>query len=295
VEEVSVVAETAFLTAVQSYLQGALQNPAPALIGVAEPETDAQLPAVVLSLESTERAGNGLGERSTLITDGALRWTVSIDLANPVLPEDPIVRLLDNARLNLILPHGGQVRQDASTGPLGPSDLSVNVAGTDITVVSSAPAPGQVIADPVVGQLTFGSALPATGIVTVTYFLGQWEQRVIRFKGVLRADACGADADAGTSVADAIVTALTSADAKTAITRLLRIELVALSSVGASEQPTGLRRRTARFSFDFESEDNHPDASGGVIARIPINVRLGIAAGNPATGTVSTTVVPVSG
>jgi hypothetical protein len=287
------MAETAFLTAVQSYLQSALQNPAPALIGVAEPETVGQLPAVVLSLESTERAANGLGERSTLITDGALQWTVTIDLANPVLPEDPTVRLLDNARLKLILPHGGQVRQDASTGPLGPADLSVNVAGTDIAVVTGAPAPGRVSADPTVGQLTFGSALPAAGIVTVTYFLGQWEQRVIRFKGVLRADACGANADAGTSFADAIVAALTSADAKTAITRLLRIELNALSSVGAPEQPTGLRRRTARFSFDFESEDNRPDSSGGVISRVPINVKLSVAAAN--RGTVTASVVPVSG
>lgn len=289
------MAETAFLAAVQGYLQSALQNPAPALIGVAEPETVGQLPAVVLSLESTERAANGLGERSTLITDGALQWTVTIDLANPVLPEDPTFRLLDNARLRLILPHGGQVRQDASTGPLGPADLSVNVAGNDIAVVTGAPAPGQVRADPTVGQLTFGSALPAIGIVTVTYFLGQWEQRVIRFKGLLRADACGANADAGASVADAIVAALTSADAKTGITRLLRIELNALSSVGAPEQPTGLRRRTARFSFDFESEDNRPDSSGGVISRVPINVKLSVAAANPVTGTVSASVVPVSG
>jgi len=289
------VAETAFLTAVQSYLQSALQNPAPALIGVAEPETGAQLPAVVLSLESTERAGNGLGERSTLITDGALRWTVTIDLANPVLPEDPSFRLLDDARLNLILPHGGLVRQDASSGPLGPADLSVNVAGSDIAVVTSTPAAGEVSADPTVGKLTFGSALPPTGVVTVSYFLGQWEQRVVRFKGVLRADACGADAGTGASVGDAIIAAMTAPDARTAITRLLRIELNALSSVGASEQPTGLHRRTARFSFDFESEDNRPDSSGGVISRIPINVRLSVAAGNPATGTINVTVVPVSG
>src|SRR5260370_34434636 len=126
------MAETAFLTAVQGYLQSSLQNPAPALIGVAEPETVGQLPAVVLSLESTERAANGLGERSTLITEGALLWTVTIDLANPVLPEDPTFRLLDNARLRLILPPGGQAPQDATTGPPAPGRLSATVPANNM-------------------------------------------------------------------------------------------------------------------------------------------------------------------
>jgi hypothetical protein len=287
--------ETAFLNAVRSYLQGALNNPAPALIGVAEPETVRQLPAVVLSLESTERVGNGLGERSTLITNGTLRWTVTIDLANPVLAEDPSLRLLDASRLNLILPHGGQVRADGSSGPLGPADLSVNVAGTDIAVVTGGPAAVQVSADPTAGRLTFGSALPTSGIVTVGYFLGQWEQRVTRFKGVLRADVCGADADIAAAVGDAMVASLTSPPARNAITRLLRIELRALGSVGETEQPSGLRRRTARFSFDFESEDNRPDSSGGVISRIPINLRLNVAAVDRATSVPRVTVVPVSG
>jgi hypothetical protein len=273
------MAETGFLTALESYLQNALNAAALQMIGVAEPESAGQLPALVLSLESTERAGNGLGERSTLITDGALRWTVTIDLANPVLPEDPTFRLLDDARLNLILPHGGQVRQDGTPGPLAPADLIVNVAGTNIVVVAAAPAAGQVTANPVVGKLTFGAALPATGLVTATYFLGQWEQRVVRFKGVVRIDACAADSSTAASIGDAVVAAMLAPAARNAVPRLLRIELTGLGSIGTTEQPAALRRRIVRFAFDFESEDNRPDSSGGVIARIPITTKLNTGAG----------------
>jgi len=267
------MAETALLSLVQTYLAAALQSPAPKTVGVAEPQSADELPAIVLVLESTARTGNGLGERSALVT-GALNWIVSIDLANPVLPDDLSFVLLDDARRNLILPHGGQVKRDGTAGPLGPADLNVNVAGADISVVAGTPAAGQVSADPVAGKLAFGTALPAVGIARIGYFLGQWEQRVVRVKGILRTDICGADAATVVSLADAAVAALASAAAKNAVAGLRRIELTSLGSVGASEHTAGVRRRTARFSFDFESEDNRPDSSGGTIVRIPIASRL---------------------
>jgi hypothetical protein len=267
------MAETTLLSLVRNYLAATLQSPAAKTVGVVEPQSTDELPAIVLVLESTGRAGNGLGERTALMT-GALNWIVSIDLANPVLPDDPSFVLLDAARRNLTLPHGGQVRRDGTAGPLGPTDLSVNVAGADIAVVAATPAAGEVSADPAVGRLAFGTALPATGIARIGYFLGQWEQRVARVRGVLRTDICGADAATAVSLADAAVAALASAAAKNAIAGLRRIELISLGSVGASEQVAEIRRRTARFSFDFESEDNRPDSSGGTIARIPIATAL---------------------
>lgn len=289
------MAESAFLAAVETYLKAAGLTPAPVAIGSAEPEEVAGLPAVVLSLETTERAGGGLGERSTLITDGVLPWKVSLDLANPVLPEEPSFRLLNDARTVLILPHGGLVKQDGSPGPLTADDLTVQVAGASRPVVTGAPTGAQVSADPAVGQLTFGTALPATGKVEVAYLLGQWEQRVVRIAGVLRVDACAAQAEQVSALASGVADALLSAKAKGDIRRLLALGLTALSSIGPTEKPVALRRRSARFSFVFEYEINRPDSSGGVIRRIPIATKLNVTAVDKGTGAISTTVTTVSG
>jgi hypothetical protein len=283
------LAETAFLAAVLDYLQGLTLAPAPSLIDVAEPDSDADLPAIVLSLESTERAGNGLGLRSALITGGALPWIANIDLANPVLPDDPTFNLLDDSRTVLILPHGGLVRQDGSSGALGPADLSVTVAGAPITVVAANPAAGQVSADPLVGKLTFGTPLPATGLLTASYFLGQWEQRVMRIRGVLRLDVCATNSDDVAALWDSLLTGLLSDNAKTSITRLLNIDLTGLGSIGQTETVVTLRRRTGRFAFIFENEDNHPDSSGGIISRIPLISKVNVSVADPKTGVITIT------
>jgi hypothetical protein len=281
--------ETAFLTAVRDYLQGLTLVPTPSLIDVAEPNSDADLPAIVLSLESTERAGNGLGLRSALITGGALSWTATIDLANPVLPDDPTFKLLDDSRTVLILPHGGLVRQDGSSGALGPADLSVTVAGSPVTVVASNPAAGQLSADPLVGKLTFGTPLPAAGLLTAGYFLGQWEQRITRIRGVLRLDVCATNSDDVAALWDSLLTAVLSDDAKTSITRLLNIDLTGLGSIGQTETAVALRRRTGRFAFVFENEDNRPDSSGGVISRIPLISKVNVSVADPKTGLITVT------
>lgn len=263
------MAESAFLQAIATYLGAAGLVPAPA-IGIAEPAGGGDLPAVVLSLEGTARTGNGLGQRAALITDGVLPVQASIDLANPVLPEEPTFSLLNPARTVLTLPHGGLVKSDGTTGALTAADLTVTVAGVARPVVAAPPAGAEVRADAQVGQLTFATALPATGLVAVAYVLGQWEQRLTRIAGTLRVDACAATAaDAGTLGARVVDTLLAPA-ARRDVRRLQTIGLVALSSVGAPEQPVVLRRRTARFSFTFEHELNRPESSGGLIGRIPL-------------------------
>jgi hypothetical protein len=289
------MAETAFIAALADYLTGALTAPAPKLIGVAEPDSADQLPAIVLSLDSTERVGNGVGERSTLITDGALPWTASIDLANPFLPEEPTFKLLDDARRTLVLPHGGLVKQDGSSGSLAPEDITIRVQGNAVPLAAAPAAAGRVSVDPTIGTLTFGTALSATGTVVATYFLGQWEQRIVRIEGVLRADVCAATADATATLADAMLAALTAPEARTSIRRLLRLDVSALTSVGAVEQPLALRRRRVSFSFAYENEDNRPDSSGGIIARIPIVTRLNVGSADPNTGAVNFATVTVPG
>jgi hypothetical protein len=278
------MAETFFLAGVASYLGGAGLTPAPAQIGVAEPAQNNELPAVVLSLESTARVNPGLGERAQLITGGVLPWQASIDLANPVLPDEPTFSLLDPTRRILILPHGGLVKQDGSEpggAPLAPADITVVVAGTPRPVVAGAPSGNQVRADGRIGTLTFGTALPATGSVVVSYFLGQWEQRLERIAGTLRVDVCAADAAAALALSDAVVDSLLAPAARTTLRRLIALTPVSLGSIGVPEVTPKARRRTARLSFTFEREVNRPDSSGGIIDRIELTSQIGAGSDPP--------------
>ena len=267
--------ETDFLNALALFLAGAPAiAPAPALLGVAEPAVAAELPAVVLSLDEVRRLGAGLGERALLVTDSALPWVAAIDLANPVLPEEPTFRLLSPDRRTLVLPHGGLRRADGSGGPLGPADLQVNVGATTFTVVNAVPAVGQVRADPDVGVLLFGAALPATGTLQAHYVLGQWERRVTPIAGSLRVDVYGADAASTAALSAAVLGALGSASPA----QIRGLRRLALAQVGAV-QPTdaahaNARRRSALFSFELEHEINRPDSSGGVIRSVPIGTTL---------------------
>jgi hypothetical protein len=287
------MAETAFLSAIADFLSAEAALAA-ATVGVAEPAANTDLPAVVLSLEEARRLGGGLGERSALITDGALHWTATIDLANPVLPEEPSFVLLSADRLQLILPHGGLRQADGGEGPLGPADLSVTVAGAPRTVVNAAPGPNEVRADPLIGLLTFGAALPPTGDVVANYVLGQWERRVTNIAGTLRLDARAAAASAVADLSVAAVDALLAAP-RSGIGGLIKIALSDLSSVGAPDATLASSRgRSARFSFEYEHEVNRPDSSGGVIQRVPITSRLNVVTVDPSNGTLVTGVVTES-
>lgn len=258
------MAERAFLAAVRAHLSGAGLVPAPALVGPAEPEGAAELPALVLSLERAERAGSGVGERSAPMT-GAFRWGAEIDLADPVLPGDPATRLLDPARRTLLLPHGGLVRADGTEGELGEADLAVTLNGN----------PRKHTADAATGTLTFATALPATGTLAAQYFVGQWEQRVERLAGLLRVDACAGTAAEAAALSDAALDALSGERVRRGVRRLPSWGVAAVSSIGAAEQETKLRRRVLRFSFVFEHVVDRPDSSGGVIRSIPITAHLG--------------------
>jgi uncharacterized protein (DUF697 family) len=263
--------ETAFLDALAGFLAGpAGLSPAPALLGAAEPAAAAELPAVVLSLDEVHRLGAGLGERSLLITDGALPWQAAIDLANPVLASDPGFRLLSPDRLTLVLPHGGLKQADGSDGPLGPPDLSVKLGATNFTVVIAAPAAGEVRADPLVGVLSFGAALPATGTLRVNYVLGQWERRVTPIAGSVRIDIYGADSAAAATLSAAVLDALGAATTAE-IRGLRKLALAQVGSIVATDAAhASARRRSAVLSFDYEHEINRPDSSGGVIRSVRV-------------------------
>jgi hypothetical protein len=268
--------ENDFLDAVRGYLaRPGLLQPAPALIGIAEPVQNNELPAVVLSLENLTRLGRGLGERSAVITGGALPWRATIDLANPVLPEDPSLRLLDAARLVLTLPHGGLVRTDGSQGTPGPGDLKVSVDGVDRPVVSGAPTGLEVRPDPPTGRLTFATPLAPAGTLTADYFLGAWEQRVFRMTGRLRVAVWGMSISGIVDLSNSVMAAL-QAPAAVGLQGLNELRVEELGSIAWPQAAfPAVRFRSIGFGFEFEGEVNVPESSGGIIRTIPVNAFVG--------------------
>ena len=263
--------ESHFLSVLQSFLAGLSSSPAPKAIGVAEPIAAESLPLVVLSLESSRRPAPGLGERASLIQDGALPWQATIDLAQPFLPGDHSFSLVSGDRRVLILPHGGLVQREGATGALGADDFSLKVDGTLRSIVAESPQGLELSVDPLVGRVTFGSPLPNTGAVEVNYVLGQWERRVALLAGMLRVDVCAANANDTRALSDAVFEALSGDDVARAIIGLSHLHVSSLGSIGGPELAFGnCRRRSARFTFEFEQHIDRPDSSGGIIRHIPI-------------------------
>jgi hypothetical protein len=270
--------EISFLSALKTYLDGLSITPDPK-VAMAEPVQALDLPAVVLSLEQAMRPSVGLGDSGATIRNGALSWSAEIDLAQPWLPDDPghTFSLVSGDRLKLTLPHGGLVHQDGTQDtPLTGTDITVNVAGTNRPVVSGAPSGLQVQPDAGTGVLTFATALPGSGMATVTYYLGPWERRVERLYGVLRLDVLAATPADAQAVADGALDALLDPAAKQGVPRLVSISLQSLSSIGPPETAAANgRRRQARLAFQYEHDVDRPESAGGVIQQIPLTANVG--------------------
>ena len=279
------MAEVAFLEAVRAYLAGpAGLSPAPGTVGFATPVAGDALPLISLALASVARLDVGLGGGTTEVSEGALQVTSTIDLASPVLPGPEPLPLLDAARQVLTLPHGGLIRADALDGALGPGDLAVTVDGAPLTLVAGTPEADEFRADPQIGQLTFGDALPATGTLVATYHLGTWERATTLIRGTLDLAVWDTDLAQLAGVSGAAVRALL-AGADGALPGLRKIRLDSLGEIGAPQdaQPPA-RRRPARLAFEYEHVVDAPVSSGGIIRRIPITSRLAAFVRDPATG-----------
>ena len=260
---------TKFLSVIANYLANdARLDPVPATVGVTDPVTTTELPAVVLSMTNVRQLGNGLGERSNVITDGALPWTSTLDLAN--LPIEIATVLNDTGRRELVLPHGGLVRQDGFVGALTQADISVTVAGQARQLATANSTGSQFQVDRQIGRLIFANALPNTGIVSVNYFLGQWEERVSSIAGLLRLTVHATDAAIVGRLSDAAVSALEPPRSQ-GIAGLKGMHLVRLGSIRRPDETLAQSRaRVALLSFEFELKINEPESSGGTILRIHV-------------------------
>lgn len=266
---------TEFLRVIANYLRNeAGLNPGPALVGIADPVSSTELPAVVLSMVKVRQLGNGLGERSALITNGALPWTSTLDLAN--LPSETASIFTASGRRELVLPHGGLVRRDHTVGALRQTDISVRVAEEAETrpLASAIPTGNEFQVDPQVGRLVFANPLPNAGIVSASYFLGQWEERVSSMAGLLRLTVHATDAGVVGRLSDAAVEALEPPRSK-AIEGLKGMNLVKLGSIQKPDEGLAQSRaRVALLSFEFELKINQPESSGGIIVGVRVKSHL---------------------
>ncbi|MCP4042581.1 MAG: hypothetical protein GY731_11615, partial [Gammaproteobacteria bacterium] len=226
------IAAARLIGALRSHLNVELVVPSLS-IGVAEPSSSSGLPAVVISLVQLVNPSKGLGEHRQ-VKYGALSGSTQVNLSNPVLPDDTSVEVLSEDRLTLSLFHGGLVDADGSDTPLQASDIQVELDGVPFTIVVDTPAAGEFSVDTEMGQLTFGGALPADGLLQADYFIGQWERVVHQLQGMLRiASVAGNNADAE-SLSNQVYDAL----AMPGIQGLRDLEVVNMGSVTAfSESP----------------------------------------------------------
>jgi hypothetical protein len=259
--------------ALATYLEGAV-DPAPALVGATYPTVPADLPAVVVSFDDVAQKLASVGRLPAPSESGALSVTTAVDLADPVATfPDATVLLLSNDRLTLTLPHGPLVAADGTT-TFGSGDVHVTVGATSFTVVSGAPAAGEVQPDPDLGVLHFGAALPATGTLTAQYFVGEWEVRVERYSGTLLVETFASDADGVDTLSRAVETALLDPPA-TPLAGLIQIDPTSWQAIAeAGPGRAGARGRALAFSFDFELVRPLLGAGGGLIDTVSVSVTV---------------------
>jgi hypothetical protein len=258
---------TAVLADFTAFLGAAALVPTPQSIGVAEPAANGELPALAMSLRELQVPEPAFERQPVLIQSGALAVTSVIDLANPVLADDPTVTLLSPDRLRLMLPQGGLVTVDGTEDPLAAADVQVQLDGAPLTLTAGAPAAGQFAVEAIGGVLTFGAALAAAGALTATYHLGRWERSLERLAGLLDIAVVGSDNATTNALSDAVLVVL--AGARAAIPGVRQLDAVAVGPVAVFEALPGQGRvRRLVWRFDYERVIDRPDSSGGVIQRI---------------------------
>lgn len=261
------IAATRFIDAIQARLSSELVLPGLS-IGVAEPLEAAEIPAVVISLEDLHNPSRGLGAHREIKT-GALAERTAVNLASPVLTDEPSVSLVDGQSLFLL--HGGLVDSEGSNTPLQAADIQVQHNGVPFTLVAGAPVAGQFVVEPQIGRLTFGEALPGSGLLEAEYFIGRWERVVHQLQGRLHIQAIAANNVDAESLSELVYDALTDP----AISGLRDLEVVSIAPVTVfRDQPPLMRVRVVQWEFDFEAVVDLPDASGGIIERVRMNSQV---------------------
>jgi hypothetical protein len=254
-------------------------------VGDATPESTA-LPAVTLAITDVTNRIAGIGRVPRGTRTGALEVSLAVDLADPVLDlgGGETLLLVPTDRRSLVLPHGPLVRADGTPDePFTGTDLKVRDT-SDWAVVAVAPTGKKVRPDVDAGLLRFGQALPASGTLRVTYFIGLWDTIVSRFQGRLdvRVTAKRADLHALTrKVADVL-------SAPDEAIRLAPLAWGSTTRAPLDALPDEARSQQLAYHFDAEVEQALLTSGGGVIADVAVTLH---AAENGQTRTESFDIV----
>lgn len=242
-------------------------DPAPTLLGAVVPSQANDLPAVVVEVSEVTERVRGVGRLPAQAAAGALPVTDEVDLADPRMDfPDGTAKLLSDDRRTLFVPHGPVVRRDGTAEPpFDGADFAVRVDGVDRPVVDSTPAGEQVQLVAQAGELRFATALPATGRVRLTYHVGVWEVRTVRYQGLLEVTVYGADATVVGSLSEQVEQALSRPG-----TAILRASPLRLGPIAPTSAPADAWSRTAAVRIDYERIDPLLSTGGGVITEIDV-------------------------
>jgi hypothetical protein len=251
------------IEALEDHLNSELAVPS-LTVGVEEPFRVGDLPAITISLAQLVNPSRGLGAHRQ-VQRGALAARTEVNLSDPVLPDDATVVVLSPDRLTLTLFHGSLVDAEGSATPLQGSDIQVERNGVAFTLVSESPTAGEFTVNSAVGQLIFGEALPADGLLEAEYFIGQWERQIHQLRGSIVFDSVDRQSADAKSLSDSVYVALLNQE----IEGLRELEVVSMGPVTrfGTTQPR-MQIRTQEWEFDYETIVELPDASGGIIDRV---------------------------
>lgn len=241
----------------------------------AAPATAAELPVVVLSVTAAQQELVGIGRIPRGTRTGALAVAIAIDLDAPVLDlggGETLVLISANRR-EVTIPHGPLVKLDGTDDtPFDGSDVSAN-DGAAFAVVSGSPAGRQLRVDPVGGIFRFGANLKASGTLTLTYHVGQWDVTTTRFQGDLGVRILATTTPLARVTARLVADALAVSQSDARLTPLAWGE-VGNVSVGPGQNPTNAHAQLLTYRFDTELEAPILPSGGGVISRIAVVERI---------------------
>jgi hypothetical protein len=234
-------------------------------VGDSTPVDENDLPALTLTADEITERLTGIGGIPSGTRTGALAVVVEVDLANPVADfgNDQTIPLLSADRRTLTLPNGPLVRADGvGENPFTAEDLRVEDS-QPYDVVDATPTGRQVRPDPANSTLTFGSPLPPTGILTVDHYLGQWDEVVSRYQGILVVAMVSTTGDSVRALSRQVADALRTPHP---IGRFAPRSWGALHAqqIGGSDAIG----RTVGYRFDAELVEPILPAGGGVIVTI---------------------------
>jgi hypothetical protein len=257
---------TTLLADVAARLEAELE-PTPELVGAVVPVEAAELPAVVVEVGEVSEQVQGVGRLPAQGATGALPVVDEIDLANPTLVfPDGAANLLGEDRLTLFVPHGPVVRRDGTTEPpFEEADFTVTVDDVGRPVVDALPSGDEVQLLAEVGELRFAAPLPPTGTVRLTYHVGLWQVRTVRYQGVLTVTIHGGNATVVGGLSEQVEQVLSRPGAG-----VLRASPLRLGSIAPASTPPDTVSRTADFRIDHERIDPLLSTGGGVITEIDV-------------------------